>query len=65
MTEYKEQGDAITAEKITAQARRFDKIRVVKGSQNHNIQQTRLEGDAYCVIDKPLRGVRESRNPTK
>jgi len=53
-------GDALSAEKIVAET---DKVRyraVTKGSSTHNIQPCSLRGNAFCIITRPLRPVRES-----
>ena len=63
MTVHKERGDALGAERIAARARKFARIRVEQGSGAHRIQATTLTGYAYCVIEKPLRGVREGKRP--
>lgn len=52
-------GDAIRGEKITAQFRAMQKPTVLTGSSTHQIQQSRLEGSVYCVIDRPLNFLRD------
>ncbi len=59
MKTYKNQGDALLAERIAVQARDIAPIMVRKGSHPHKIQSTKLNGSAYCVIELPLRAVRE------
>ena len=59
MTVHKERGDALEAERIAARAKKFGKIYVEQGSGAHRIQATTLTGYVYCVIEKPLRGVKE------
>lgn len=51
-------GSAIRGEKIAAQFRKMNKIRIMRGSSTHNIQQTTLEGSVLCVIDRPLNYLR-------
>jgi len=63
MTVHKELGDALEAERIAARTRKFGRIRVEQGSGPHRIQATTLTGYAYCVIEKPLRGVRDRKRP--
>ena len=60
MTTLKNKGDALEAEKIAVQARIIKKFKVVAGTSTHNIQRTTLEGTAYCVIEKPMRSVRDT-----
>jgi hypothetical protein len=52
-------GEAIRGEKVTAQFRKIHKIIVCSGSSTHQIQQTKLEGTVYCVIDRPLSYLRD------
>lgn len=47
-------GDALKADRIAAQFRRIGRIRVTTGSSTHQIQTARLEGNVYCVIERPL-----------
>jgi hypothetical protein len=56
-------GDALKAERIAAKARKIKKPQVSakEGTSSHKIQRTTLEGTAYCVIERPLRGVTKSR----
>ena len=53
-----ELGETLKAERIAARARKWGNLRVEQGSSSHRIQTSMLEGDAYCVIEKPLRGVK-------
>ncbi len=52
-------GDALRGEKITAQYRTMHKPTVLTGSSTHQIQQAKLEGTVFCVIDKPLNFLRD------
>jgi hypothetical protein len=61
MTEYYKLGDALMADRIAVRARDIDKIRYGEGSHLHEIQFTKLRGSAYCVIELPLKSVRERR----
>lgn len=54
---YKERGDALEAEQIAARTKKIVRKSVEKGSGAHNIQALTLTNYAYCVIEKPLRGV--------
>jgi hypothetical protein len=47
-------GSAIRGERVAAQFRKIHRIAVVHGTSTHNIQQTKLEGTVFCVIEKPL-----------
>jgi hypothetical protein len=47
-------GCAIRGEKVTAQARKVHRSEVVHGTSTHNIQQLKLEGTVFCIIDRPL-----------
>jgi hypothetical protein len=53
-----EVGAAIRGEKVTAQFRTMYGHTVLAGSSTHKIQQTKLEGSVFCVIDKPLNFLR-------
>ncbi len=53
-----EPGTAIRGEKVTAQARRIQKPTLCEGTSAHRIQQTKLEGSVFCVIDRPLNYLR-------
>jgi hypothetical protein len=55
---YHEVGCAIRGEKVTAQFRTMHRKTVLMGSSTHQIQQTKLEGSVYCVIDKPMNFLR-------
>ncbi len=59
MKTHYELGDALKADKIAVQARGIARIRVIEGSGRDRIQATKLEGSAFCVIELPLRSVRE------
>lgn len=61
MTEYHKLGDALVADRIAVQARDIDKPRYGEGTHSHKIQFTKLRGSAYCVIELPLKSVRERR----
>ena len=52
-------GDAIRGEKITAQFRTMHKPVILAGSSTHQIQQSKLEGTVFCVIDRPLNFLRD------
>lgn len=54
---FKECGDALQAERIAAQAKKVIYKRIDRGSGAHNIKVLALEKYAYCIIEKPLRGV--------
>lgn len=57
---YYERGDALRADRIAVQARDIDRrIRVVEGSGRHRIQSTILRDSAFCIIELPLKAVRE------
>lgn len=47
-------GSAIRGERVVAQFRKIHRVTVVHGTSTHNIQQTKLEGTVFCVIEKPL-----------
>jgi len=63
MAVHKELGDALEAERIAAKARKHAPLFVEHGSSAHRIRTTILSGYAYCVIEKPLRGVRDRKKP--
>ena len=47
-------GDAIRGERVTAQYRKIHKSKLVHGTSSHRIEQAKLEGSVFCVIDRPL-----------
>jgi hypothetical protein len=53
-------GDAIRGEKVTAQFRTMHKPVVFAGSSTHQIQQCKLEGTVFCIVDRPLNYIREN-----
>jgi len=55
-------GDALRAERISAQACDIDRTRVVQGSGRDKIQKTTLRGLAYCVIDIPMKWILEKKS---
>jgi len=59
MKVYYELGDALRADRIAVEARDIDKVVIKEGSHRHKIQSTTLRGSAFCVIELPLRAVRE------
>jgi hypothetical protein len=61
MKVHYESGDALKAERIAVQARDIDKVRYGEGTHAHKIQFTKLKGSAYCVIEVPLKTVRERK----
>jgi len=56
---YYERGDALSAERIAVQARDIDRMRLIEGSSKHRIESTKLRNSAFCVIEVPLKSVRE------
>ena len=56
---YYERGDALSAERIAVEARDIDRIRLIEGSGKHRVQSTRLRNSVFCVIEVPLKSVRE------
>jgi hypothetical protein len=59
---YTEIGDAIRGEKITAQYRTMHKPIVLAGSSTHQIQQCKMEGTVFCIIERLLNYLR-SQSP--
>lgn len=56
---FTETGCAIRGEKVTAQARKIHRVEVTSGTATHKIQQVKLEGTVFCVIDRPLNFLRD------
>ena len=50
-----EKGSAISGEIIMARARKWDTPKVVEDSGEHRIQQAKLRGEAFAIIDKKFR----------
>lgn len=59
MTTHYGQGEALLAERIAVQARDIDRPSVKQGSHSHKIQNTKLRGSAFCVIEVPLKAVQK------
>ncbi len=55
---YSNPGDAIQGEKVTAQARKIHRVTVSTGTSTHQIQNVKLEGSVFCIIDRPLNYIR-------
>jgi hypothetical protein len=55
MPTYRNLGDELRGDKITASARSISAIRVVQRTGKHGGQVTTLRDNAYCVIDLPLK----------
>lgn len=55
-------GDSLKAEIINGIADKIGSIKVSakEGTSRHKIQTTNLNGDAICVIERPLRYIREA-----
>lgn len=64
MSTYYGLGDALKADKIAVRARDIDKARYGEGSHRDRIQFTKLRGSAFCVIELPLKSVRERGSRT-
>ena len=56
---YSRPGDAIQGEKVTAQARKIHRTAVSAGTSTHQINNVKLEGSVFCIIDKPLNYLRD------
>jgi len=52
---YRSEGDAITGERVIAQARSIGKSITVKGTSRHRIQQISLRNNVFCLIDRAFR----------
>ena len=51
---YHDPGVAIRGERVTAQYRKIRQSKLVHGTSAHRIEQAKLEGSVFCVIDRPL-----------
>ena len=61
---YTETGSAIRGEKVTAQFRTIHRIVILAGATStHKIQQTKMEGSVFCIIDRPLNYLRDVKSP--
>jgi len=56
---YTEAGSAIRGERVTAQFRKIGRVMVITGSSTHQIQQAKLEGTVFCIVDRPLNFLRD------
>ncbi len=52
---YRNQGDALQAERVIAQAREIGKPIVSPGTSSHRIREVVLKVNVICVIDRPFR----------
>jgi hypothetical protein len=59
MITYYGLGDALKADRIFVSARDIGEVRYGEGSHRDRIQFTKLRGSAFCVIELPLKSVRE------
>jgi hypothetical protein len=60
---YRNFGDALAGERIIAQARKIEKVRVVRGSSSHRMQETLLKSNVLCVIDRSFRSADGDNGP--
>jgi len=61
MPEYREKGDSLRGDRIAVQARKIDKVVVIKRTHSHRGQFTTLRDNAFCIIDKPLKVVSDKK----
>lgn len=57
MSTYKNPGDTLHGDRIAVSARSIEPVTVMKRTHKHRGQFTTLRGDAYCVIEIPLKEV--------
>lgn len=62
MPEYRNPGDSLRADRIAVQARSIDRVLVTKRTHRHKGQFTTLRGNAYCVIEIPLKSVLQQQS---
>jgi len=62
MPDHTQQGDALRAQKVIAQARQIGPRRLLPGSGRHRTQQVTLADSVYCVIAIPLRAIQFKRS---
>lgn len=55
---FHQPGDAIEGERVAAQYRSLHSVRIQTGTASHQIQQSKLEGTVFCMIEKPLNYLR-------
>ena len=55
MTLLRKAGDCLKAHRIAVQARKIEPIMVFQMTKSHKGQKTTLKGNAYCVIETPLK----------
>ena len=53
-SEHRNQGDALLAEQVIAQARDIGRTLVVPGTSTHKMQEVVLKRNVLCVIDRPF-----------
>ena len=58
---YYDQGDAIKGEKIIAKGRRFSDPKAIEFSSRHHGTQYTITRGGFCVIDRPVKSVRERK----
>ncbi len=52
---YRNQGDALQAERVIAQAREIGKPIVSPGTSSHRIKEVMLKVNVMCLIDRAFR----------
>ena len=62
MTKYFQKGDALVGDKIIARARKVVDRKLVHHTGKDKALGFALVGSAYCVIDRPIRSVREKKS---
>lgn len=56
-----EEGDELLGERIAAEAREITKRKLIRLTGPHRGSALKLKGSAYCVIEMPLKSVREKK----
>lgn len=56
-----EKGDELLGERIAAEAREITKRKLIRLTGSHRGSVLKLKGSAYCVIEIPLKSVREKK----
>ena len=61
MPEYRNLGDALRGDRIAVQARKIDKVAVLKLTHRHRGQITTLRDNAFCIIEIPLKAALDKK----
>lgn len=62
MPEYRNPGDSLRGDKIAVQSHSIDRVVVTKRTHRHKGQFATLRGNAFCIIEIPLKSVLDRKS---